>query len=173
MYLGLGSNLGNRELNLQQALERLTTQMTVDKISSFYQTEPIGYRNQPLFLNAVCKVTTLASPLELLAVIKAIESSMGRIPSFSNAPRIIDIDILLYGNSSIDTPQLTIPHYQMTKRAFVLVPLSELAPDIIHPVKQIAIRELMKTVDGLDGVQKWNGNANRHKRRKKNVRNIH
>lgn len=139
-----------------KAIELLASRMTVKQVSSLYQTEPMGYQDQPPFLNAVCQVTASLSPLELLTLIKGIETSMGRVPSFPNSPRIIDIDILLYDHQVINTSRLTIPHPRMTERAFILVPLAELAPTLVHPVYRRTIEDLLHTVGGLDGVQRWN-----------------
>lgn len=152
VYLGLGSNLGNRELNLEKALDFLSERMKIVRVSSIYDTEPVGNPNQPRFLNLVCEVQTGLSPLGLLIVIKAIENKLGRMPGESNTPRTIDIDILLYGNKVMDTPQLTIPHPRLHERAFVLVPLSEIAPDTLHLVMKKTVKELWETVEGKNGV---------------------
>jgi 2-amino-4-hydroxy-6-hydroxymethyldihydropteridine diphosphokinase len=133
VYLGLGSNLGDRPGNLKRALEALARKVKVVRVSSIYETEPVGFLSQPRFLNAVCKVETGLKPLELLRFVKNIETELGRRQSFRDAPREIDIDILLYGSVVMDTPELTVPHPRMTERAFVLVPLVEIAPDAVHP----------------------------------------
>jgi len=133
VYLGLGSNLGDRQGNLKRALEALTGKVKVVKVSSIYETEPVGFLYQPRFLNAVCKVETGMEPLELLGFVKNIERELGRRQSFRDAPREIDIDILLYGDVVMDTPELTVPHPRMAERAFVLVPLAEIAPGVVHP----------------------------------------
>ena len=154
-YLGLGANLSDREYNLEKALELLSQHVLVEQVSSLYETEPVGYLEQPLFLNAVCKVSTTLSPEQLLFVIKEIEATMGRVPSFPDAPRPIDIDILFYGNQIISNPQLTIPHPSLEKRAFVLIPLAEIVPDLMHPVSGRRVRELVQMVEGLGEVKKW------------------
>jgi len=133
VYLGLGSNLGDRPGNLKRALEALARKVKVVRVSSIYETEPVGFLSQPRFLNAVCRVETGLKPLELLRFVKNIETELGRRQSFRDAPREIDIDILLYGSVVMDTPELTVPHPRMTERAFVLVPLVEIAPDAVHP----------------------------------------
>ena len=115
----------------------------------------MGYREQPKFLNAVCQVATSLSPWELLILAKEIESTMGRVSSFPNAPRPIDVDILLYDNQVINTPQLTLPHPRLGERAFVLVPLAELSPELVHPLSGKTAKELLNGVEGLDGVTKW------------------
>lgn len=146
IYLALGSNIGNRQKNLSAALERLRAIMDIHKLSSVYETEPVGYLDQPRFLNMVCYGQTTASPDELLRSTKAIEEALGREPSFRNAPRPIDIDILLYDNLRMETEDLTIPHPRMSERAFVLVPLAEIAPTAIDPVSGKTAQELLLAV---------------------------
>ena len=154
IYLGLGSNLGDREANLEKALQLLGQMLTVEQLSSVYETRPMGYEEQPLFLNAVCHATTEIGPFQLLSLVKGIEVALGRVPSFPNAPRLIDIDILLYGNLVIEAPQLVIPHPRLEERAFALVPLAEIAPDLIHPVSNRSIQELANRVQERGGVKK-------------------
>ncbi|MFH1640053.1 MAG: 2-amino-4-hydroxy-6-hydroxymethyldihydropteridine diphosphokinase [Chloroflexota bacterium] len=153
VYLGMGSNLGNREANLARALELLSDKIKLDKTSRIYDTEPVGKVDQPRFLNMVCRMHTLLSPVELLMLVKDIEREMGRIPATErNSPRMIDIDILFFGNRIINTGQLVIPHPALTSRAFVLVPLAEIAPKLVHPVSRKTVSELLKGVHGKDGV---------------------
>ena len=154
VYLGLGSNLGDREKNLSWALALLSRQTKLARISSIYETAPLGYTQQPLFLNLACQVTTQDKPLKLLEKIKAIEWNMGRRKSFHNAPRVIDIDILLYGALVLHSPELTIPHLRMTERAFALLPLEEIAPDLTHPETHKTIKELARQVNH-QGIHKW------------------
>jgi 2-amino-4-hydroxy-6-hydroxymethyldihydropteridine diphosphokinase len=161
VYLGLGSNLGNRQKNLDMALDLLSQRMQIKKVSSVYETDPVGNTDQPRFLNLVCRVNTILAPQELLTLAKGIELKMGRAPSKkANAPRIIDIDILLYGDKVMKSKKLTIPHPRLTERAFVLVPLDEIAPEAVHPVEGKTVRELLGQVTEKQGVFKWeNGEA--------------
>lgn len=156
VYLGLGSNLGNRQENLDKALELLKQRMNIDKISSIYDTEPLGNADQPRFLNIVCEVSTRLTPEGLLSLAKGIESKMGR-HNKTGEPRPIDIDILLYGDMILDTPDLVIPHPRMAERAFVLVPLNEIAPNLIYPGGGKKIKEMRKAVKEVQGVFKWDG----------------
>ena len=156
VYLGLGSNMGNRQDNLDKALDFLSQRLRVDKVSSVYDTEPVGNPNQPRFLNLVCQVYTTLAPAGLLTLAKGIESKLGRAFGKSNAPRPIDIDILFYGDQVIETPKLVVPHPRLAERAFVLVPLAEIAPDLRHPVTGKTIKELLRGLTGAQGVFKFN-----------------
>lgn len=156
VYLGLGSNMGNRQDNLGEALGFLSQRLRVEKVSSVYDTEPVGNTNQPRFLNLVCQVYTRLAPTELLTLAKGIESKLGRALSQSNAPRPIDIDILFYGDQVIETPELVIPHPRLAERAFVLVPLAEIAPDFRHPVIGKTVNELSQRLTEAQGVLKLN-----------------
>jgi 2-amino-4-hydroxy-6-hydroxymethyldihydropteridine diphosphokinase len=148
VYLALGSNMGNRLANLKAAISNLTPQMHVRKKSSVYETPPWGFTDQAAFLNQVVKVETYLNPEVLLAHLKRLESALGRVPSFENGPRLIDIDILFFDDVVMDTPLLVIPHPRLHERAFVLVPLADLGPDLVHPVLRKTVSEL------LDGVNR-------------------
>lgn len=135
VFLGLGSNLGDREANVRTACERIASQpgIRLRRVSSLYLTAPIGYVDQPDFVNAVAVIETKIEPVDLLHVVQGIEREMGRVRNFRWGPRVIDIDVLVYDGRTVDTPELTIPHPRMMERAFVMAPLSEIAPDIILP----------------------------------------
>lgn len=151
VYLSLGSNMGNREENLKKALGFLSERTQLEKLSSVYDTTPVGNENQPRFLNMVCRVSTMLQPVALLTMIKDVENKLGRRPKTHNLPRPIDIDILFYGDQIISTPDLVIPHPRLHERAFVLVPLIEIAPDLVHPVNKHMVKALLKSV-GKNGV---------------------
>jgi len=141
-YLSLGSNVGERAANLKAAIDRLGSLGALTAVSSFYETEPIEFTAQPWFLNCAVKLNTEKMPRQLLNQVLHIERKMGRRRVRHKGPRIIDIDILLFGNSIIATKGLTIPHPAMHTRRFVLEPLAEIAPDLRHPVFKRSVREL-------------------------------
>jgi len=133
-YLSLGSNLGDRESNLRAAMAALpSANFHATKVSSFYETEPVDYLDQPWFLNCVMEGQTASPPRDLLLALRDIESQLGSEKTFAKGPRLLDIDILLYGDESIDSPELQIPHPRMLQRKFVLAPLAEIAPQLRHP----------------------------------------
>lgn len=142
VYLSLGSNLGDREANLQSAIQRLATLGEVAAVSSFYETEPVDFARQPWFLNCAVALATEKMPKQFLAALQAIEQAMGRRRQQPKGPRNIDLDILLFGNSIVETAGLTIPHPALHQRRFVLEPLAEIAPDQRHPALKRTIREL-------------------------------
>lgn len=149
IYLGLGTNLGNREQNMETAIENIEKQIgTIISQSAFYSSEPFGFESDNLFLNSVVEVSTMLLPSELLAATQQIESEMGRtVKSDVNGytDRVIDIDILLYNKKVIDNfPSLIVPHPEMQKRDFVLKPLAEIAPHFVHPVLKRTISELVE-----------------------------
>jgi 2-amino-4-hydroxy-6-hydroxymethyldihydropteridine diphosphokinase len=154
VYLALGSNLGDRPGNLRDATAALLPVVTVLDASPVYETQPWGKTDQPAFLNMVIKGDTYLEPLELLKYLKCMETNLGRLPTVRYGPRKIDIDILFYANLILDTPELTIPHPSLHERAFVLVPLADLAPDLVHPVFGKTVRQLLAGVDGT-GVKRY------------------
>ena len=159
VYLGLGSNLGQRDDNLGQAVELLAAspQMWLVRSSSIYETEPWGYTDQPCFLNCVVESQTTLAPAPLLELAKDVEQTVGRQQNFRWGPRLIDVDILLYGDQivSIADPDLQIPHTRLTERAFVLTPLVEIAPQAHHPASGRPLALLAREVEGAEGVKLW------------------
>ena len=142
-YISAGSNIGDREANLDFGARRLGEHGKLIRKSSVFETEPMGYVDQPCFLNQVFELETALTPFELLAFCNEIERDGGRVRTFPNAPRTLDLDILLYDDRIISEPDLIIPHPRMTERRFVLEPLAEITPDLQHPVEKKTIRELL------------------------------
>ena len=155
VYLALGSNLGDRQLQLRKALQELQKVVDIQNISSVYETEPVGYLDQPRFFNIVCYGHTSLTARELLTQAKAIEQLLGRQPTIRNGPRSVDIDILIYEKLIHVEDSLILPHPRMHERAFVLVPLAEIAPDVIDPRSGKTVRELLQTVS-VDGITRRN-----------------
>ena len=157
VYLSLGSNLEDREKNLRTAIAALPdANVRVTRISSFYETEPVDFREQPWFLNCVVQAETTLPPLDLLRALRGIESRMGSKKLVPRGPRLIDLDILLYGDETIDTPELQVPHPRMLMRKFVLVPLAEIAPNLKHPRWEGIATELAAKVSDPSEVRRLN-----------------
>ena len=153
IYLALGTNLGDREDNLRTARESLPPKVLLVQESCIYRTLPWGYIHQPEFLNQVIRVKTDLEPLQLLRYLKRIEDDMGREKTFRNGPRLIDLDILFYGQRILESEELCIPHPRLQERAFVVVPLCEIAPEFIHPILRKSACALLADVDDT-GVQR-------------------
>lgn len=143
-YILAGSNLGDRKSNLEFAVISLAKAGTVVKTSSCFETEPVGYLDQPWFLNQAMELETSFAPQKLLSVCQSIEAACGRIRTFPNAPRTLDLDILLYGNLSVNQKHLIIPHPRLAERKFALMPLAQIAPDVLHPLLGLSIRSLLE-----------------------------
>ena len=155
-YIGIGSNIGNKIENCKKAIDLLkeNQHIEVTKTSGFYEAEPVGYKEQEWFVNCAVEIKTDLIPHELLLLCHTIESKLGRERKIKYGPRIIDLDILLYNNDIIDKADLKIPHPEMHKRGFVLKPLSDIAPDAVHPVLKKSIAELLKSLCSEGGVKK-------------------
>jgi 2-amino-4-hydroxy-6-hydroxymethyldihydropteridine diphosphokinase len=147
VYLGLGSNLGDRDAYLRAAIGKLAELLHLERVSSVYESEPLLVVDQPLFHNLACAGKTPLDPFSLLRALKRIESDLGRVPGPRYGPRVIDIDLLLLDDVVLTTPELTIPHPAMLQRAFVLIPLAEIAPGQRHPVARRTIEELALSLD--------------------------
>jgi 2-amino-4-hydroxy-6-hydroxymethyldihydropteridine diphosphokinase len=152
VYLGLGSNIGDKEANITQALRLISKICEVKKKSHLYHTEPVGNTEQDWFLNCVVEIETDIDPKHLLSLFKSIERTLGRIKTTKNGPRTIDIDILLYGNRIVKTKNLVIPHPLLQERLFVLQPMMDLNPDFVHPVLKKPIQDLYKNHPGKEKV---------------------
>jgi 2-amino-4-hydroxy-6-hydroxymethyldihydropteridine diphosphokinase len=154
-YLSLGSNLGDRRGNLNAALSRLQALGQLVAVSSVYETEPVELTDQPWFLNCAVKLDTEKMPKQLLGGILGLEREMGRQRGQKKGPRLIDVDILLFGTSIVETQGLTIPHPALHQRRFVLEPLAEIAPELRHPVFKRTIRELRDALPPGQAVKRW------------------
>jgi len=152
-YVGLGSNLGDRMTMLQMAVRRLEPLGRVTEVSSLYETEPVGYLEQPPFLNAVVALDTALAPADLMDGLLGIERDLGRMRSFPNAPRTLDLDLLTVDDIILETPELTLPHPRLRERAFVLAPLAEIAPGLVHPGSGKTMLELLHTLPDQCGVE--------------------
>jgi 2-amino-4-hydroxy-6-hydroxymethyldihydropteridine diphosphokinase len=154
VYLALGTNLGDRSGNLKQAIAALTPQLDVKAKSQVYETPPWGFEEQPKFLNQVVKANTYLDPEPLLKHLKRLEVALGRQESFPNGPRLIDIDLLFYDDLVVNKPSLVIPHPRLHERGFVLLPLMDVAPNLVHPVQQKTVQELVALVN-VEGIEKF------------------
>ena len=154
VYLALGSNLGDRLTNLKQAIAALPPQMEVKTKSSIYETPPWGYEDQPKFLNQVIRAKTYLDPEPLLKHLKRLEVALGRKESFPNGPRLIDMDILFYDDLVLNGLSLILPHPRLHERGFVLLPLMEISPELVHPVNKKSVREMVAQCD-VRGIEKF------------------
>lgn len=155
IFLSLGSNIGDREKNLHTAIMALAAaNVRVTRVSSFYETEPVDLREQPWFLNCAAQAETELPPLELLGALREIESHMGSRKLVPKGPRLIDLDILLYGEETIDTAELQVPHPRMLLRKFVLMPLAEIAPNLRHPSWGEIVSQLLDGLGDASAVRK-------------------
>ncbi|MEW5928588.1 MAG: 2-amino-4-hydroxy-6-hydroxymethyldihydropteridine diphosphokinase [Gemmatimonadota bacterium] len=155
VLVGLGSNLDRPVERLAEAVHRLAPAVEVLAASPVYRTEPVGFREQPDFYNAVVVGRTALQPGEVLAHLHEVEEAMGRRRSFRNAPRVIDLDLLAVGGRVVDAPELVLPHPRMAERAFVLAPLAEVAPGWRHPLLGRTARELLVSAGALERVERW------------------
>lgn len=153
IYIALGTNLGERLANLRAAIRTMPPDVNVIEESPVYETPPWGYEDQPAFLNMVIKAETNLQPESLLAYLKQIEAELGREKSVRWGPRLIDLDILFYDDLVLNSPPLVIPHPRLHERAFVLVPLADVAPELVHPVFQQKISEFLSKID-IEGIKR-------------------
>ena len=156
-FVGVGSNVGDRIGHCRSAIERIRQieGCQVKRISSFYETDPIGYEDQNRFVNAVLELASVLSPLDLLDELLSIEKDMGRKRIIRWGPRIIDLDLLLFGETVMSHPRLTLPHPRMHERGFVLLPLEEIAPHAVHPVLERSVRDLLSSLpDAVKGINR-------------------
>jgi len=160
VYIGLGANIGERERYLSEAIERLNAEeaITIERKSSIYETKPVGFKDQNHFLNMVIYMETSLNHLDLLDICQKIESDLGRERSIENGPRTIDLDILMYNHENRDLERLRIPHPRMHERAFVLIPLNEIAPDLVVPTTGERVEDLILDLSEseIKEVVKWN-----------------
>lgn len=153
-YIGLGANLGDRLATLQTAMESLLALGQVRSVSAVYETDPVGFLEQPAFLNAAVGLQTLLAPSGLVMALLGIERELGRVRTFRNAPRTVDLDLLLYGDAVVDSETVTVPHPRLHERAFVLVPLADIAPDIVHPLLGVSVAELRRRLEPEESVRR-------------------
>jgi 2-amino-4-hydroxy-6-hydroxymethyldihydropteridine diphosphokinase len=158
VYLAVGTNLGDRRANLAEALAQLPPQVTVEAVSRLYETAPAYVTDQPPFFNIALKGRTSLVPADLLAYLKLLEKKLGRQKAKRYGPRTIDLDILFYDERVVDSPDLQIPHPRLPERAFVLLPLADIAPDLVHPILQqtiSALREALPPDNGILKISDW------------------
>jgi 2-amino-4-hydroxy-6-hydroxymethyldihydropteridine diphosphokinase len=154
VYLGLGSNMGDRHSNMRRAVGLISSFADNNlTVSNTYETYPQGFRSQPPFINAACKLWTNLDPFEMMVVLFEIQFSMGVTAPLLNGPRPLDIDILMYGNLVINAPNLVLPHPRMHERKFVLEPLTEIAPFLTHPILKLTVTELLSQLEGETGIR--------------------
>jgi 2-amino-4-hydroxy-6-hydroxymethyldihydropteridine diphosphokinase len=154
-YIALGANLGDRLETMRRVVERLASLGVVEAASSVYETAPVGFAAQPPFLNAVVRLRTNVPPGELIRALLAFETELGRVRTFPNAPRTIDLDLLLYDTLVTQSEELTVPHPRLHERAFVLAPLAEIASAVAHPALGARIDELLARLGPITGVDRW------------------
>ena len=158
-YLSLGSNVGDRAANLQAAIDHLSSLGQVTATSSFYETEPVEFIAQPWFLNCAVALDTEKMPTQVIEAILDIERQMGRRRLQNKGPRMIDIDILLFGDVVVDTRELTIPHPALQQRRFVLEPMVEIAPEACHPLLHRTMRQLRDALPPGQTVRRFSGKS--------------
>lgn len=154
VYIGIGSNLGDRVLNCKQSIDGTASFSDVTAVSSYYETEPVGNENQPLFINCAIEIISDITPHQLLAELSRIENRLGRVREKKWGPRTIDLDIIFFGDEIIDDADLKIPHPEAHKRRFVLEPLAEIAPTLVHPVLNATVAELLSRLEDPKNVVK-------------------
>src|SRR2546426_694467 len=156
VYMSLGSNVGSREQNLRSAIDELPhAGVAITRVSSFYETEPVDLREQPWFLNCVVEAEAHFDAFMLLRALREIETKMGSKKLVAKGPRLVDMDILLYGSETIDTPELQVPHPRMHQRRFVLVPLVEIAADVVHPTLKVTAAQLLEQTPDWSTVRRY------------------
>ena len=155
-FIGIGSNMGDKARRCEEAISEILNvdNHTLLAKSSFYKTQPVGYTAQDWFVNGVIKIETDLEALDLLRALKTIENHLGRIETFRWGPRVIDLDLLIFGGTCLETPEVTIPHPRLQERQFVLVPLAEIDPDLLHPVFKKSVRRLLEDMKEDQGVEK-------------------